>query len=246
MTGVELAALRARVDELAALTAARLASLAVRSPASGASADAPGTWERTVGVTDGAAFSAALAGVLGAATGGYGSSGGVSSAAGVAGSAPSALSSGQATGPALVEAARAYLGVPYVWGGESLAEGGLDCSGLVQLALSDLGVTGVPRVARDQAQLGTPVASLAEALPGDLVVFGGGTHIGIYAGDGKMIDAPRPGKVVQLRDVYETPTAIRRILPQQAAAPEATWAVSAESAAAQRALFAALFAGVAA
>ena len=117
----------------------------------------------------------------------------------------------------LIEAARRYTGTPYVWGGESLSEGGLDCSGLVLRALADLGIeTGVPRVARDQQRLGERVDSLDEALPGDLLVFGGGTHIAIYVGGGKMLDAPKPGGEVGVRDVWAEPTNIRRILPQEA------------------------------
>jgi len=119
-----------------------------------------------------------------------------------------------ATGQSLIAAAEKYVGTPYVWGGESLSEGGLDCSGLVQRSLADNGVTGIPRTAREQMTLGTAVPSLDQALPGDLLVFGGGTHIGIYVGDGKMIDAPKPGGKVSVRDVYTEPTAIRRILPQ--------------------------------
>jgi len=128
----------------------------------------------------------------------------------------------------LVAAAKKYQGVPYVWGGESLSEGGLDCSGLVLRSLTDLGIAdGVPRVARDQQRLGTKVASLDEALPGDLLVFNGGTHIAIYVGDGKMIDAPKPGGKVGVRDVWAEPTNIRRILPQeQQAASPAGWADS--------------------
>lgn len=156
--------------------------------------------------------------------------------------------SGTATGQGLVEAAKKYLGVPYVWGGESLDEGGLDCSGLVLRAMTDLGVgDGVPRVARQQMTMGTPVASLDQALPGDLVVFGGGTHIGIYMGDGKMIDAPRAGSHVQIRDVYTTPTAIRRVLPQQAAAtadPSAALSAALTTATAQRSVLS-LLAGTA-
>lgn len=120
---------------------------------------------------------------------------------------------GVATGAALVEQAKQYLGVPYAWGGEDSS--GIDCSGLVLKAMQGLGVD-MPRVARDQMREGQAVPSLDQALPGDLVVFGGGRHIGIYVGDGQMIDAPRPGKVVQIRDVYETPTAIRRVLPPEA------------------------------
>ncbi|TQL01633.1 C40 family peptidase [Cellulomonas sp. SLBN-39] len=142
---------------------------------------------------------------------------------------------GGATGDALVAAASAYLGQPYVWGGESLAEGGFDCSGLVQRSLADIGVTGVPRTAREQMTTGTEVPSLDDARPGDLVVLGGGSHIGIYVGEGKMIDAPRPGRTVTVRDVYAEPTTIRRLLPD--AAPTAA-AASAQA----RAL--ASFAGV--
>ncbi|WP_062302339.1 C40 family peptidase [Demequina subtropica] len=116
------------------------------------------------------------------------------------------------TGQDLVEAARQYLGTPYVWGGESLSEGGLDCSGLVQLAFKDIGVTDIPRVAKDQGRIGTEVASLDEAKVGDLLIFDNGSHIGIYLGDGKMIDAPYRGSYVQERKVYETPTSIRRVL----------------------------------
>ncbi|WP_448059123.1 C40 family peptidase [Cellulomonas hominis] len=144
---------------------------------------------------------------------------GASAATATAGSIAPAGST--ATGQSLVAAATKYLGVPYVWGGESLDEGGLDCSGLVLRSLADIGVTDVPRVAKDQMTLGTEVASLDQALPGDLVVFHGGTHIGIYVGDGKMIDAPKPGGSVTVRDVYTEPTTIRRILPQAASATSA-------------------------
>lgn len=139
----------------------------------------------------------------------------LASLSGASGPAPASGTTGGATGQSFVAAAQRYVGVPYVWGGESLDEGGLDCSGLVVRALADVGVHDVPRVARDQQRMGEPVASLDQALPGDLVVFGGGTHIGIYVGDGKMVDAPKPGAHVVVRDVYTTPTAIRRILPQE-------------------------------
>ncbi|NKX93555.1 C40 family peptidase [Sanguibacter hominis ATCC BAA-789] len=100
----------------------------------------------------------------------------------------------------------------------------MDCSGLVQRALADLGVD-APRTAREQMTTGTPVASLDEALPGDLVVFDGGSHIGIYVGDNRMIHAPKPGKVVQEAEVYEKPTAIRRVLPGAASQSATTTAL---------------------
>jgi cell wall-associated NlpC family hydrolase len=121
-------------------------------------------------------------------------------------------SSSGTTGQDLVDAARKYIGVPYVLGGESLSEGGLDCSGLVQRSFADLGITDIPRVAKDQGTIGTAVNSLADAKPGDLLIFNGGTHIGIYVGDGQMIDSPKPGKTVAQRAVYATPTSIRRVL----------------------------------
>lgn len=127
------------------------------------------------------------------------------------------------SGDALVAEARKFLGVPYAWGGESMS--GIDCSGLVQRALGALGVD-MPRVARDQMTEGSAVASMADARVGDLLVFDGGSHIAIYLGDGRMIDAPKPGDVVRERDVYETPTAIRRVLPDVTAASSALPATS--------------------
>jgi hypothetical protein len=114
-------------------------------------------------------------------------------------------------GQAVVDQARKYLGVPYVWGGTN-PKTGLDCSGLVQRAYADLGYD-LPRVSYQQATAGRPVASLAQAQPGDILAFGSPVHhVGIYVGDNKMIEAPRPGKDVRIGPVYETPTAIRRIV----------------------------------
>ncbi|WP_156253700.1 C40 family peptidase [Pseudactinotalea terrae] len=128
---------------------------------------------------------------------------------------PGTVSGGSTTGDDVVTAAKRYLGVPYVWGGESLSEGGFDCSGLVQQVFGELG-TDLPRTARQQMTAGEPVASLAEARPGDLIVTRGGGHIMIYIGNGQVLHAPRPGEDVQIRDLFETDadiTAIRRIVP---------------------------------
>jgi cell wall-associated NlpC family hydrolase len=120
------------------------------------------------------------------------------------------------TGADVVSDAKQYLGIPYVWGGESTS--GLDCSGLVQKTYADLGIK-LPRVAADQAHVGTPVDSLADAQPGDLLFFGDPAyHVAIYAGDGQLIESPEPGKTVHITDVYQTPTSIRRIVDSPAAA----------------------------
>ena len=139
---------------------------------------------------------------LGRATGTTGTGG--------AGGPGGALSA--ALGEQAVAIARKYLGVPYVWGGSD-PDTGLDCSGFTQLVYRQLGVE-LPRVSRDQAGAGSAVGSLSQARPGDLVFFGSPVHhVGIYVGDGKMIDAPHRGEKVQIRDVYQTPSQIRRVLP---------------------------------
>ncbi len=126
---------------------------------------------------------------------------------------------GTSKADAVLATAKKYLGVPYKWGGTNPAVG-LDCSGFVQLVFRQHGYN-LPRVARDQQQKGTPVASLAEAKPGDLVTFGKpATHIGIYVGDGKMIHAPRTGDVVKISPVHKNLSSIRRILPEGSDVPQ--------------------------
>lgn len=131
-----------------------------------------------------------------------------------------ATATGGPTGQDVVDGARKYLGVPYVWGGTDPAKG-LDCSGLVQLVYRNLGID-LPRVSRDQAREGVEVPSLDQAQPGDLLAFNSPvSHIAIYIGDGQMIEAPRPGRDVCVSPVYDTPTAIRRVLGSPDAAPSA-------------------------
>lgn len=122
------------------------------------------------------------------------------------------------SGSAVVTDARRYLGVPYVWGGTDPSKG-LDCSGLTQQVYGDLGID-LPRVSRDQANVGTPVASLADAQPGDLLFFGSPIHhVAIYEGNGMMIEAPHTGqsvKEIKVADFGEPVSTIRRVLGSSA------------------------------
>jgi cell wall-associated NlpC family hydrolase len=105
-------------------------------------------------------------------------------------------------GPQAVAIAKRYLGIPYVWGG-STPTGGFDCSGLVMYVYRQLGIT-LDHYAAWQFLEGTRV-STADLEPGDLVFFepkaDGPGHVGIYVGDGKMINAPHTGDVVRIASI---------------------------------------------
>jgi cell wall-associated NlpC family hydrolase len=87
-----------------------------------------------------------------------------------------------------IEAARSYLGAPYVWGG--MTERGIDCSGLVHMAYRRAGRL-VPRDAHQQEAAASAVDE-ADARPGDLVCFGEpgeAHHIAFWLGDGRILHA---------------------------------------------------------
>jgi peptidoglycan DL-endopeptidase CwlO len=114
-----------------------------------------------------------------------------------------------ADGPGLTTAqTRAFLlaaisrvGRPYVWGGSGPEV--FDCSGLVQWSLRQAGIV-MPRVAVDQARTG-PLIPLSALQPGDLLFYHTDptaptyiSHVAIYLGDDKMLQAPQPGMDVQV------------------------------------------------
>ncbi len=104
----------------------------------------------------------------------------------------------RATERAVVQEARKFLGMPYLWGGTSGF--GFDCSGFTHVIYAQLGIR-IPRDATPQFGQGTPVASPDDLRRGDLVFFRTSSgvlhHVGIYAGRGRMIHSPRTGQPVQ-------------------------------------------------
>ncbi len=109
------------------------------------------------------------------------------------------------TASGIVGIAQQFIGTPYVYGGASPA--GFDCSGFTQYVFGQAGIS-LPRTASQQYAAATPVSN---PQPGDLVFFGSPVwHVGIYAGNGMMIDSPKPGTTVQYRPLFSGVTGYGR------------------------------------
>ncbi|KOR24220.1 NlpC/P60 family protein [Clostridium sp. L74] len=102
-----------------------------------------------------------------------------------------------ATGQDIVNYAKQFQGVPYVWGGTSPS--GFDCSGFVQYVYRNAAGINLPRIDVDQMKAGTPV-SRNNLQPGDLISPHPG-HIGIYIGGGNVIHSPQTGDVVKISTI---------------------------------------------
>ena len=98
-----------------------------------------------------------------------------------------------------VNIAKKYIGVRYKLGGTN-PKAGFDCSGFTQYVYKLAGKN-IPRTSAAQRSAGKTV-SRAKARPGDLVWFSDFRHVAIYAGNGYIIDAPKPGKKVSKRKLW--------------------------------------------
>ena len=93
-----------------------------------------------------------------------------------------------------IEKAKRYLGVPYVWGGESMAEGGLDCSGFVYNVLNDSGITVSRMTAKDYYKTFKKYEVAKSTIcSGDLLFFGKSkssiSHVAIAISNTEMIES---------------------------------------------------------
>jgi cell wall-associated NlpC family hydrolase len=101
---------------------------------------------------------------------------------------------GNSKGAKALAYAKAQLGEPYVRNGDGPSS--WDCSGLTMMAWGSVGVS-LPHSSGQQFNRGQPVAK-SDLQQGDLVFFYSDiSHVGIYAGNGQVIHAPRPGKSVE-------------------------------------------------
>jgi cell wall-associated NlpC family hydrolase len=96
---------------------------------------------------------------------------------------------------AAFSAGQTKIGTPYVYG--ATGPSSFDCSGFTSWAYAQAGVS-IPRTSEAQANYGTRIYSQSDLQVGDLVFFFGDLHhVGLYAGNGQVLHAPRTGTVVR-------------------------------------------------
>ncbi|MFF9121957.1 NlpC/P60 family protein [Streptomyces sp. NPDC014889] len=104
---------------------------------------------------------------------------------------------------AAFSAAQSKIGSPYVYG--ATGPSSYDCSGLTSWAYAQAGVS-IPRTSQAQANAGTRIYSQSQLQVGDLVIFYGDLHhVGLYAGNGQVLHAPRTGTVVRYESIGNMP-----------------------------------------
>lgn len=107
-------------------------------------------------------------------------------------------------GKQVVDYLMKFVGTPYSWGGNDL-KNGIDCSGLLQQGFKQFGIN-IPRTTYEQVGQGKAV-DMKSLQVGDAVFFdtdsatAGPDHVGIYIGNGKMLQAPHTGDVVKVTDI---------------------------------------------
>ncbi|MFJ2604595.1 NlpC/P60 family protein [Streptomyces sp. NPDC091279] len=100
-------------------------------------------------------------------------------------------------------AAQSKIGTPYVYG--ATGPSSYDCSGLTSWAYAQAGVT-IPRTSQAQANAGTRIYNVNDLKVGDLVIFYSDQHhVGLYAGNGQVLHAPRTGTVVRYESIGNMP-----------------------------------------
>jgi cell wall-associated NlpC family hydrolase len=116
------------------------------------------------------------------------------------------------SGAQVVSVARSLTGRPYRWG--AAGPRAFDCSGFTQYVLRKVTKTKLPHKANAQQRYGKRIPR-SQARPGDLIFFRSGSyayHVGIYAGNGYMYDAPRPGKRVGKHKIWSRNYVVRRLV----------------------------------
>ena len=124
---------------------------------------------------------------------------------------PKTADTGNPSATEIIKNAQKYMGVPYVWGGDTPT--GWDCSGYTQYVMRESGIT-IPRTAAEQYATGIAV-NKNDLKVGDMVFFTtykpGASHVGFYMGDGKFIHASSAAKKVTINALSETYYAERYI-----------------------------------